>query len=77
MGGRTPAQISSVSDGTPAKMKGLQAGDQFISVNGQAVAYMHEVTKLVKGKLNTPFSIVIKEGTIPYLLIFLPIIMAF
>lgn len=57
-------------------MKGLQAGDQFISVNGQAVAYMHEVTKLVKGKLNTPFSIVIKR-TIPYLLIFLPIIMAF
>ncbi|MGB4968347.1 MAG: RIP metalloprotease RseP [Saprospiraceae bacterium] len=64
---RTPAQISSVSDGTPAKMKGLQAGDQFISVNGQAVAYMHEATKLVKGKLNTPFSIVIKRGndTIP------------
>lgn len=60
---RVPAQIESVVDGSPAKEKGMQKDDQFVSINGEKATYMHEVVRSIKGKLNTPFSLGIKRGT--------------
>ncbi len=59
---RLPAQIAAVGDGTPAKSIGLQGGDQFFSINGDPVFFLHEVNKKIKGKANTAFNLGVLRG---------------
>jgi regulator of sigma E protease len=58
---RLPAEVAKVN-ANPAIEKGIKEGDQFISVNGEPVAYQHEVRKKLNGKINTPFTLGIKRG---------------
>jgi len=46
---RIPAIVGQVSKGSLAEKVGLQPGDKFLEVDGKAVTYQDEVTRLVKG----------------------------
>jgi len=59
---RLPAQVAIVADGSPAKQQGILPGDEIISVNNESTLYIQDVTKRIKGKINTPFEIQLKRG---------------
>src|SRR5438309_7262321 len=60
-------RIVEVYEGTPAEQAGLQAGDELVSIDGQAVAGMalDQMTSLVRGPVGSQVRITVRRGDDP------------
>ncbi len=55
--------VAGVTTDTPAQAAGMQAGDIFVSADGQPIKTAQELQSLVQTKLDQPISFVLQRGT--------------
>lgn len=58
-GARTPAEVASVMEGSPAEKAGIQEGDRFIGLNGESKPWLNDFMSGFKGGASQDLSIVL------------------
>ena len=58
----TPAVVSAVRPGSAAEAAGIEVGDRFVSINGEAIERFEDVQRLVQLNLEQPLTIVFDRG---------------
>lgn len=59
---RIPAEIMNLKEGGATQKAGLQAGDQFLSINEKPAQYIHEVNRIINKQSNADFELQILRG---------------
>ena len=59
---RVDAVLDSIFPGDPADIAGLQKNDRVVSVNGTAITFWDEFTKVIKSNQGTPIDLVIERN---------------
>ena len=54
--------VSDIAPGSPAEEAGLQPGDMFLSINGQAIDYIDTLQGLIGQNLGEPIDLVMQRG---------------
>jgi regulator of sigma E protease len=60
--GVEPVVVSSVVEGSPAEIGGLQAGDRVLALNGQTVRNSQELTNQIRENKDAPLALTVDRG---------------